>query len=153
MTDYWDFDIDLFYDLKDMYDFSEFYDGSYLCILYKLKYEMETKIKYRTSFNFYYIIEYIFFFYLYTYFYRSAYFIKEESYNIDYKWKDLRKKIDNYYIDNLFMKEKLTYYWKHKKFKMMNFMKNFWNNILNINLYNEAILNFYEQDDITKKKI
>lgn len=50
------------------------------------------------------------------------------------------------------MKEKLTYYWKHRKFKMMNFMKNFWNNILNINLYNEAILNFYEQDDITKKK-
>ena len=57
MTNYWDFDIDLLYIFKDMYDFAEFYDGSYICILYKIKYEMETKKKYMSSFNFYYIIK------------------------------------------------------------------------------------------------
>jgi hypothetical protein len=152
MTNYWDFDLDLLYDLKDMYDFSEFYDGSYLCILYKLKYEMETRKKYMNNFTFYYIVEYFFFLYLYNYLYRSTIYIKEEIYNIDYKWKDLRKELDNNYIDNSFIRERFSYYLKQRKIKFSSFINYFWDNILNVNSYNETILNFYEQDEITKKK-
>jgi hypothetical protein len=152
MSNYWDFDIELLYIFKDIYDFSEFYDGSYICLLYKLKYEIETKKKFISSFNLYYILEYIFLLYIYIYFFKSKTYIKDKPYNIDYKWKFLRKNIDNSYIDNSYMKDKLFYYWKQKKFKKIRFMKTFWDNILSLNLYYNTIIGFYEQENITKKK-